>query len=103
MSVVVIGLNHRIAPLEILERTSVDGASLPKALDDLCARQNVTEAVLLSTCNRVEIYTAAEDPAAGPSHEQVAEFMAEFHRLPMYEIFNELFERTGEDAVRHLF
>ncbi len=60
VSVVVIGLNHRIAPLEILERTSVDGASLPKALDDLCARQNITEAVLLSTCNRTEVYVVAE-------------------------------------------
>ena len=60
MSVVVIGLNHRIAPLDILERTSVDGASLPKALDDLCARANITEAVLLSTCNRTEVYVVAE-------------------------------------------
>jgi glutamyl-tRNA reductase len=59
--------------------------------------------VLLSTCNRVEIYTAAEDAAAAPTHEQVAQFVADFHSLPLYDIFDDLFERTGEDAARHLF
>jgi glutamyl-tRNA reductase len=59
--------------------------------------------VLLSTCNRVEIYTAAEDPAVAPTHEQVAQFVADFHHVPLYEIFDDLFERTGEDAARHLF
>ena len=38
-----------------------------------------------------------------PSHEEMAQFMADFHGLPVYEIFDDLFERTGEDAIRHLF
>ncbi len=59
--------------------------------------------MLLSTCNRVELYTACEDPAGVPSHQDVAQFMADFHGLPVYEIFDDLFERSGEDAVRHLF
>ena len=57
MSVVVVGLNHRTVPLEVLERMTVNGARLPKALYDLRTRPNLSEAVVLSTCNRTEIYT----------------------------------------------
>ena len=78
-------------------------AQAGQALDHLRQRFPQVEAVLLSTCNRVELYTAAEDPQGVPSHQDVAQFMAEFHGLPIYEIFDDLFERTGEDAVRHLF
>ena len=60
MSIVVIGLNHRTAPLDLLERTSIDDARLPKALDDLVGREHVGEAVVLSTCNRTEVYAVAE-------------------------------------------
>ena len=50
MSVVVIGLNHRTAPLDLLERMAVSEARLPKALHDLLSRTNVTEGLVLSTC-----------------------------------------------------
>ena len=60
MSVVVVGLNHRTVPLELLERMTVDDARLPKALDDLASREHVSEAVVLSTCMRTEVYAVAE-------------------------------------------
>ena len=60
MSVVVIGLNHRTMPLDLFERLTVDGARLPKALHDLAARQHLGEVVVLSTCNRTEVYALAE-------------------------------------------
>ena len=85
------------------ERLAFNPAQAGVALDDLRKRFPEAEAVLLSTCNRVEIYTACENPTRVPSHEEMAEFMADFHGLPMYEIFDDLFERTGEDAIRHLF
>ena len=56
MSVVVIGLNHRSTPLDLLERMTIGGAQLPKALHDLVSREDVSEAVVLSTCNRTEVY-----------------------------------------------
>ena len=56
MSVVVIGLNHRTVPLDLLERMTVDDARLPKALHDLVRATHVSEAVVLSTCNRTEVY-----------------------------------------------
>ena len=60
------------------------------------------EAVLLSTCNRVEIYAAGE-AAAAPSREQVAGFLARFHQLDPAEVAPHLYHYVGEEAVRHLF
>jgi hypothetical protein len=60
VSVVVIGLNHRTMPLDLFERMTVDGARLPKALHDLAAREHLGEVVVLSTCNRTEVYAIAE-------------------------------------------
>ena len=60
MSVVVLGLNHRTMPLPLFERLTIDGARLSKALHDLSTRPNVSEAVVLSTCNRTEVYAVAE-------------------------------------------
>jgi glutamyl-tRNA reductase len=60
VSVVVVGLNHRTVPLDVLERMTVNDARLPKALYDLRTRPNLSEAVVLSTCNRTEIYAVAE-------------------------------------------
>ena len=60
MSVVVLGLNHRTVPLSLLERVTVPGHELRKALHDVGTRTNVSEAVVLSTCNRTEVYVVAE-------------------------------------------
>jgi glutamyl-tRNA reductase len=103
MKLQMIGCSHQHSSLAARERLAFSPDQVGEALDRLRQRYPQVETVLLSTCNRVEIYTAAEDSDAGPSHEEIAQFMADFHRLPMYEIFNELFERSGEDAVRHLF
>ncbi|MEX0677800.1 MAG: glutamyl-tRNA reductase [Pirellulales bacterium] len=103
MKVQMIGCSHHHSSVEVRQRLAFGPAQVGEALDGLRERFPRAEAVLLSTCNRVEIYTAAEDPEASPSHEQVAQFMADFHGLAIYEIFDDLFERTGEDAVRHLF
>lgn len=103
MKVQMVGCSHHYSSVNVRERLAFGPAQIGEALDDLHTRFPRIEAVLLSTCNRVEIYTAAEDPAASPSHEQVAQFLADFHGLPIYDIFDDLFERTGEDAVRHLF
>ena len=56
MSVVVIGLNHRTAPLDLLERMSIGDGQLSKALHDLTTREHISEALVLSTCNRTEVY-----------------------------------------------
>ncbi|MBI3838908.1 MAG: glutamyl-tRNA reductase [Planctomycetia bacterium] len=103
MKLQMIGCSHHHSSVAVRERLAFSPVQVGEALEGLRKRFPQVEAVLLSTCNRVEIYTAVEDPELGPSHEQVAQFVADFHRLPMFEIFDDLFERTGEDAVRHLF
>jgi len=103
MKVQMIGCSHHQSSVAVRERLAFGPAQVGVALEQLRRKFPKVEAVLLSTCNRVEIYTAAEQPDASPTHEQVAQFMADFHGLPIYEIFDDLFERTGEDAVRHLF
>ena len=97
------GCSHHNAPLEVRERLAFSPAQILSALAQLQARFPGSESVVISTCNRVEVYTAAEDPANCPSHREVADFLAEFHRLDTLEVFEALFERTGADAVRHLF
>ena len=57
---IVVGLNHRTVPLDLLERMTVPAERLPKALHDLVSREHLTEAVVLSTCNRTEVYAVAE-------------------------------------------
>jgi len=98
-----IGCSHHTAPVEVRERLAFSGDQTQTALADLRRRFPAAESVLVSTCNRVEVYTAAEDPSLCPTHLQLVEFLASFHRLDTVDIFDALFEHTGEDAVRHLF
>lgn len=103
MKLQMVGCSHHNAPVEVRERLAFSPAQILAALSQLRERFPGAEAVLISTCNRVEVYTAAEDPEVCPSHRDVVDFLAEFHRLDALEVFDSLFERTGEDAVRHLF
>lgn len=103
MKLQLVGCNHHHASVALRERLAFSPAQTEVALERLRLRFPAAEAVLLSTCNRVELYTAAQDPGQAPTHQDVVEFLAEFHGLHPEEIFDDLFERTGEDAVRHLF
>ena len=101
MSVVVIGLNHRTVPLDLLERMTIDEARLPKALADLAARPNISEAVVLSTCNRTEAYVVAER-FHGAYHD-VRQFLSELSFLPPEDFADHLYVHYDGDCVRHLF
>jgi glutamyl-tRNA reductase len=103
MKLQMVGCSHHTAPLEIRERLAFSRDQAADALARLRSRYPETEAVLLSTCNRVELYVACESSAACPTHYDVISFLAEFHGLDPVVLFNDLFERTGEDFVRHLF
>jgi glutamyl-tRNA reductase len=101
VSVVVIGLNHRTAPLDLLERTAIDDARVPKILHDLCARQHLSEAVILSTCNRTEVYAVAERFHAG--YEDVRNFFTDLSFLRPDEFADHLYVHYDDAAVTHLF
>ncbi len=103
MNLQLVGCSHHNSSIELRERLAFNSTQAAAALDQWRARFPAAEAVLLSTCNRVEVYAAWDADAAGPSRQQVAEFLAEFHGLELPAIFDELFEQSGEAAVRHLF
>lgn len=101
MSVVVIGLNHRSAPLELLERMAVGDDYLAKALADLSSRSSLSEVVLVSTCMRTEIYAVAErfHGAIG----DVSEYLSESSGTPAEVVSEHLYCFYEEGAVNHLF
>ena len=101
MSIVVLGLNHKSAPLEIRERMAFHAQEVPTALEQLHAIDPQGEFVLLSTCNRVELYYAGEqkaDEIAG----RLIEFHGRFHQIEPEVFRSALYLHENEDAVRHL-
>ena len=73
MEILVVGLSHKTAPIELRERLHIPERDLAGPLQILGQEPPILERVILSTCNRVEVYTAAEDD--GPTHEAVVEFL----------------------------
>ena len=103
MKLQMVGCSHHTAPVEVREKLAFNRDQATQALADLRRRYPDAEAVLLSTCNRVELYVASEAPGSCPTHHDVVAFLADFHGLDPAQLFHDLFERTGEDFVRHLF
>jgi len=101
MSVLVVGLNHRTVPLELLERMTVSEARLPKALTDLRARDHLGEVVVLSTCMRTEIYVVAERFHGAMS--DVRNFLSELSSQPPEAFADHLYSFYEDAAVSHLF
>jgi len=101
VSVVAIGLNHRTVPLDLLERTTIDAARLPKVLSDLVGRPNISEAVVLSTCNRTEVYAVAEKFHGG--YGDVRDALSEASFVAPEDFIDHLYVHYDTDAVRHLF
>ena len=101
MVVIVVGLNHRTVPLDVLERMTVSPARLPKALHDLVSRDHVTEAVVLSTCHRTEVYVAAE--RFHGAVQDVRNFLSELASVPPETFGDHLYAYYDEAAVAHLF
>ena len=101
VSVVVIGLNHRSTPLDLLERMTIGDAALPKALHDLISRADVSEAVVLSTCNRTEVYAVAE--RFHGAYQDIRNFLAEVAFLAPEDFSDHLYVHYDAPAVAHLF
>ncbi len=98
----VVGCSHHNTAIELREKLAFSPAQTREALDRWRRVFPQTEAVLLSTCNRVEIYSAGEADGE-PSLEQAASFLARFHGLDPQLIIQYLYLHNDEAAVRHLF
>lgn len=104
MNLFLAGLDHTTAPVEIREQLAFNPTDLPAALLRLTNRRSArpplfTEAVILSTCNRVEVYGVAADE--GTAYNLVA-FLADFHGLNEHDFVHTLFFYQGEDVAQHL-
>lgn len=101
MGVIVVGLNHKSAPLKVREMLAFNASQVSGALTGLQDKHPKAEFVLLSTCNRVELYCASEESPATTTDALIA-FLAEFHGADraMFESF--LYTHENEEAVRHL-
>jgi len=101
MNILVIGLNHKTAALDVREKVAFDGDRLDEAMNMLKNSGVVRENIILSTCNRVEIYAAVND--IGPGVESIKNFLSSFHNVPPEFLDKSLYVYTGADAVRHLY
>ena len=101
MSLLAIGLNHRSASPELLERIAVSPQDVPKVLHDLLAGEHIAEAVLLTTCNRVEVYAETATFHGGVT--EVGEVLARAAGLPFEELHRSLYVHHEARAVQHLF
>jgi glutamyl-tRNA reductase len=97
MPLFALGLNHHTAPLDIRERVSFQPEVLGGALHDLTRSRRVPEAAILSTCNRTELYFAA------PEAQYAADWLADFHQLPLMDLAPYLYTHPQREAVRQLF
>lgn len=100
MHIVVVGLNHRTAPVELRERLTFRDTTLPRALRILRGRPSVSEAVVLSTCNRTEIYAAVDHVDHGRG---ITQFLSEFHNIPVSDFAEHVYVYHDVEAIRQLF
>ncbi len=96
----IVGLNHRTAPVEVREKLAFPAAQLPQAIRRLVACSGVTEGMILSTCNRVEIALSSDDSQAPGVVENLLE---EFRQIPRGVLAPHLYHYRGKEAIRHLF
>jgi glutamyl-tRNA reductase len=101
MRIVLVGLNHQTASVKLRERVAFSPLEAREAAGRLCERGILTEALVLSTCNRSEIYgvrSPSEDNDRG-----LEEFLASFHGLPLQCVEGSLYRYRDQDVIRHLY
>jgi len=96
-----LGLSHKTAPVDLRERLDFASRDLGAAVEALATRPSAAESVVLSTCNRSEIYVASSDPER--AREEITAFLSEYHALPASSFTPHVFTHDDEAAVRHLF
>src|SRR5437870_1794553 len=102
MHIVVVGLSHKTAPVEIREKLAVPESRMGEALARLCSYRGVREGIVLSTCNRVEVYAVVDEIESG--YGRIQEFLADAHlSLSSEQLTPHLYWHEGDRAISHLF
>ncbi len=101
MDIILVGLNHKTAPIEIRECLAFSPEKLEEASRQVHRLHLLKETMILSTCNRVEILALAQDPA--PAVWELKRFLSAFHQYPLEKFEQSLYSPVGEEAVKHIF
>jgi glutamyl-tRNA reductase len=101
MSLLAVGLNHTTAPVDVRERLAVPREQIGESLSGLLQHASLSEVVLLSTCNRVEVYAVQPDAAAQP--DRIVDALAQLRGMPGEVVRRHCFVREQDNAARHIF
>ncbi|MEF9426465.1 MAG: glutamyl-tRNA reductase [Candidatus Mariimomonas ferrooxydans] len=101
MNILAIGLNHTTASIDIREKAAFDGPKLGEAIEIPKTSPLIKESLILSTCNRVEIYAIVKDIDSGI--ESIKKFLSDFHKVPIEPLYNTLYEYSDRKALKHIF
>src|SRR5688500_16185964 len=101
MQLLLVGVSHRTAPIELRERLDFSARGVDRALTALSASGVHHEATIVSTCNRVELYVGCDEIEA--ARRAIQQFLSEFHGIPAEQLAPHIYSKTGQDAVAHLF
>jgi glutamyl-tRNA reductase len=101
MNIVVVGLSHKTASVEIREKVAFAPNQMENSLRGLVSLPDIAEGVIVSTCNRVEIYATTHDVAGGMA--RLKRFLADYHHIPLEMLEPHLYNYHGEAAIRHVF
>lgn len=100
MSLLALGINHKTAPVALRERVAFAGQSLDRALQSLLAQPMVQGGVVLSTCNRTELYLSVDQH--DDLHDRLIRWLCDYHQLTEQEVRNSLYWYHDNDVVSHL-
>jgi len=101
MQLIIIGLNHKTAPIEVREKLTFQESEMEKALAQAHSLPSLKENMILSTCNRVEIYAISQETEK--TVRDLKDFLSRYHELPLKEFEKSLYLLVGEEVVRHIF
>jgi glutamyl-tRNA reductase len=97
MQFALVGLSHKTAPIEVRERLAFNGDAVRAALSALVQKDSISEAMILSTCNRVEVV------AEGSDDRLIRDFICDYHQISRDDVSKHLYSFKNNDAIRHVF
>jgi glutamyl-tRNA reductase len=100
MNIVVVGLSHKTAAVEVREKLSIPEAKIEESIQHLLAYPHIEEVTIISTCNRMEIYAVVTETEAGIT--EINQFLGEISHIELKQLRRHLFILLHQDAIRHL-
>jgi len=103
MEILIVGLSHKTAPLDIRETISFSEKNMEEGVRALVGCPSVSEGLIVSTCNRVEVYSATPKKKVDQARDEIIDFLAEFHHIPREKLDPHIYAMTGQECVGHIF